>query len=137
MNMTYSRVQGRVPVTVLALHGDLDGSSYQEVIAGAQSLYNQGARDLLLDLSDVPYLSSAGIVALQTIAALLRGESSGDPEMGWAALHAVEQLEDERATQQHLKLLNPQPRVDNVLETIGLKSAFEIYTDLNTAVASF
>ena len=39
--------------------------------------------------------------------------------------------------QQHLKLLNPQPRVDRVLEMVGFKRFLEVYTDLDTAVASF
>jgi anti-anti-sigma regulatory factor len=34
-------------------------------------------------------------------------------------------------------LLNPQPRVDRVLDMAGFKQFFEVYTDLETAVASF
>ena len=136
MNMTFTQVQGRVPVTVLRLKGDLDGSTYQSAIAGAKSLYEKGARYMVLDLSNVPYMSSAGIVALQSIAALLRGETPADPEMGWSALHAVERDLDQ-GPQLRLKLLNPQPQVDQVLETVGLKSYLDIYTDLDSAVASF
>jgi anti-anti-sigma regulatory factor len=39
--------------------------------------------------------------------------------------------------QQHLKILNPQPQINRTLEMTGLKQFFEIYTDLETAVASF
>jgi anti-anti-sigma regulatory factor len=39
--------------------------------------------------------------------------------------------------QSHLKLLNPQPRVDRVLDTVGFKQFLGIYTDLEAAVASF
>src|SRR4051794_32882026 len=136
MQMSFTQVRGRVPVAVLKLNGDLDGSCYQNVIAGAKSLYDKGARHILLDLSNVPYMSSAGIVALQSIAAMLRGDTPADPEMGWSALHAVER-DLEGSPQQRLKLLNPQPHVDQVLETVGLKSYLEIYTDLDTAIASF
>ncbi|MFL5734505.1 MAG: STAS domain-containing protein [Chloroflexia bacterium] len=136
MQMTYSQVAGKVPVTVLKLDGNLDGSSYQSVIAAAQSLYDKGTRHLILDLTNVPYMSSAGIVALQSIAAMLRGEGAPDPDMGWSALHAVER-DLSTGARQPLKLLNPQPNIDHVLETVGLKSYLEIYTDLNTALASF
>ena len=71
MKMTFTQAQGRVPVAVLRLNGDLDGSSYQSAIAGAKSLYDKGARYMVLDLSNVPYMSSAGIVALQSISTLL------------------------------------------------------------------
>src|SRR5436190_18167417 len=136
MEMTFSQVEGKVPVTVLKLNGDLDGSSYQDAIAGARSLYDRGTRDMVPDVSDVPYLRSAGVVALQSIAALLKGDLPPDPEMGWSAYHSMEQDADS-GYHPRLKLLNPQPRVDQVLETLGLKTYFEIFTDLNSAVQSF
>src|SRR5829696_444085 len=136
MHMTFNQRQGAVPVTVLSIHGDLDGSTYRDAIAGAQSLYDKGTRNLLLDIGDVPFMSSAGVVALASIAALMRGDAQPDPESGWNALHALEQ-DINTGVQQHLKLLNPQPNVDKVLDTVGLKSFLEIHTDLNSAVASF
>lgn len=136
MQMTFTQVEGKVPVTVLKLEGDLDGSNYQDAIAGAKSLYDKGTRHMVLDLSDVPYMSSAGVVALQSIAALFRGEMPPDPEMGWSAYHAIEQDVD-KGYHPHLMLLNPQARVDQVLETLGLKSYFQIFTDLDSAVQSF
>ncbi len=136
MRMTTAQVEARVPVTVMALHGDLDGSSYQDAIDEAKSLYDRGVRYIILDLSDVPYMSSAGLVALHSIATLLRGEEPPDPEMGWAAFHTVD-LDRDKGLQRNLKLLNPQPRVERVLETVGFKSVFEIYTDLQDAAASF
>ena len=36
MSITLDQAQGKVPVTVLAIHGDLDASNYLEVIAQAQ-----------------------------------------------------------------------------------------------------
>ena len=44
MNITTEDAQGRVSVTILALHGDLDGSNYQEVITRARDLYGAGMR---------------------------------------------------------------------------------------------
>lgn len=136
MNITVSQAQGKVPVAILQPHGDLDASNYQALIDRAQELYQAGTRDILLDLSDTSYMSSSGIVALQSIAALLRGEEPPDPEAGWGALHAVQRDRDS-GFQKHLKLLSPQPRVDNVLDMVGFKRFLEIYDDLENAVASF
>jgi len=136
MDITVSQMHGRVPVSIMQPHGELDASNYQELIAKAQELYETGARDILLDLSDTAYISSSGVMALQSIAAILRGEEPPDPEGGWGAYHAVHRDRD-TGFQQHCKLLNPQPRVDRVLETVGFKRFLEIYTDVETAVASF
>jgi anti-anti-sigma regulatory factor len=117
-------------------HGDLDAGSYQDLIAKAMEVCDGGAQDILLDLSDMPYMSSSGLVALQTIAARLRGEELPDPEAGWGAFRAIHRDRDS-GIQQHFKLLNPQPRVDHVLEMVGFKRFLEIYSDLESAVASF
>jgi len=134
VNITVSHTRGRVPVTVLQPHGDLDASTYKDLIEKAREIIAAGAHDILLDLSDVPYMSSSGVVALQSIAMLLRGEEL--PESGWEAMRAINR-ESARGTQQHLKLLSLQPRVDKTLEMAGLKQFIEVYADLATAVASF
>jgi anti-anti-sigma factor len=136
MDLTVKQVQGRVTVTVLETHGDLDASNYEGLIAKAQEVYSAGARDMLLDLSDTAYMSSSGLVALQSIAALLRGEQVPDLEGGWGTIRAIDRDRDS-GVQQHLKLVNPQPRVDRVLEMVGFKRFLEVYSDLDTAVASF
>ena len=136
MDVTVSETQGRVPVTILRTHGELDASNYQDLIAAAREVYDEGARNVLLDLSDTPYMSSSGLVALQSMAALLRGEEPPDLEAGWAAFRSIDRDRD-TGFQLHLKLLNPQPRVDHVLDMVGFKRFLEVHTDLETAVASF
>jgi anti-anti-sigma regulatory factor len=136
MNITVTQAESRVPVTILHTHGDLDASSFQDLIAAAQTAYDGGARDILLDLRDTPYMSSSGLVALQSIAALARGETPPDPGAGWAAFRAIDR-DRGGGLQPHFKLLNPQPRVDHVLEMTGFKRFLEIHTDLEAAVASF
>jgi anti-anti-sigma factor len=136
IDLTISTVQGRVPVTVLLLRGDLDASNYEELIAEARAAYDSGARDVLLDLGEVRYISSSGLVALQSIAALLRGDPVADTSEGWGALHAVSR-DREVGLQQHFKLLNPQPRVQKVLTTVGFERFLQTFDDLEAAVASF
>ena len=136
MKITTSQAQGRVPVTILSLQGNLDGSNYQAVIAKANEVYTAGAQNLLIDMGEVPFMASSGLVALHSIALIMRGEEPPGPEAGWGAFHAIDRDRDS-GLQQHLKLLNPQPTVDRTLEMTGMKEFFEIHTDLEAAVASF
>jgi len=136
MNLTAESVSGRVPVTILAIHGALDASNYEDLIAKAQELYGKGARHLLVDMSDMPFMSSSGLVALHSIVLLLRGEPLPDPEMGWQAFHALSHDRDS-GWQPHVKLLNPQPKIKKTLEMTSMDEFFEIHTDIQTAIASF
>lgn len=136
MNITVSTSQGRVPVTVLHLEGQLDGQTYQQLIGKAQELYQTGAHDFILDLGNLTYISSAGLVAMHSIALLSRGEHMPETEQGWAAYRAMGKSR-EMGQQEHVKLFNPRLEVKSVLEMVGFNQAFAIFTDLNEAVKSF
>ncbi len=51
MEINVSQEKGKVPVSVIHIKGDLDASSYLELVDTAQKLYNAGVRYLLLDLA--------------------------------------------------------------------------------------
>src|SRR5512138_3575904 len=136
MNISVSEAQGNVPVTVIKLDGQLDGQNYQELIAKAQELYSQGARDFLFDLSDLTYISSAGLVALHSVALLVRGEQTPDLEGGWSAYRSMGRA-SKAGIQKHVKLLNPRPEVTNILDMVGFGDLFEVFTDREKAVSSF
>ena len=87
--ITVSQVQAKVPVSILHLGGALNASSYRDLIAKAQEVYQAGGRHLILDMSDVPAVGVSSMLALHSIAVLLRGEEPLDPEAGWDALRAV------------------------------------------------
>ena len=136
MDITVKQMQGRVPVTILQTHGDLDASNYQDLIAKGQEVYEAGARHILLDMSDTPFMGSSGLAALHSLALLVRGDELPDLESGWNVFHEIDRDRD-AGLQKHVKLLNPQPQVDRTLEMTGLKQFFEVHTDLETAIASF
>jgi hypothetical protein len=136
MNITVIQYQGRVQVALLRLAGRLDGVSYLDLIAKAKQLYAGGARHMIVDLAQITHLSSAGVVALHQIVVLLRGETPPDPEMGWAAFHAL--AEDlASGIQPRIKLLAPAPQARQALERAGLTALIEIVADLDTAIATF
>ena len=134
--ITVSKQQGRVPITVIQPHGDLDASNYVELINKARELFNGGSKDFLVDLSDVPFMSSAGLVALHRIAMFLRGEPPINPESGWAALKSINRSR-ESGIQTHIKLLNPQKMVGETLDKAGFTQFFDVFADLKKATASF
>jgi anti-sigma B factor antagonist len=136
MEITVSSQQGVVPVTVVQPHGDVDASNHTQLISKVESLVKSGARDFLLDLSDVPYMSSAGLVALHTIAILLRGEKPVEAETGWSALKSIDRAR-EAGTQRHVKLFKPQQFVAETFEKAGFTQLFEVFDDMQRAVASF
>jgi anti-anti-sigma regulatory factor len=135
MEIIVSEEKGKVPVGVLYVKGDLDASSYLKLVEAAQTVYSAGKRDLLLDLSEVTFISSAGLASLHIITKMFRGERA-DTEDGWGTHKSLDR-ERENGMQKNVKLLKPSAVVDQVLETVGFKQFFEIYTDLGQAVQSF
>lgn len=136
MNISVSQVQGKVPVTVIKLDGQLDGQTYQDLITQAREAYAAGWRDFLVDMSDLSYISSAGLVALHSIALLTRGEDLPDTEAGWSAYRSMGRAKD-TGVQQHIKLYKPRPEIQSVLDMVGFGGVFAVFTDLDEAVQSF
>lgn len=137
MEILVEQVQDQVLVTVMKLVGELDASSYRDVIARVQQAYQAGTRHLLLDMSALYFMSSAGLVALHNAALLMRGQSLPDEE-GWNAFHAVSNfVENNAGFEKNLKLLNPNPRVQKTLQKTGFERTFAVFDDRKAALASF
>jgi len=136
MNISVSQAQGRVPVTVIKLDGQLDGQTYQILINKAKEVQAEGGHDFLIDMSDLTYISSAGLVALHSVALLTKGEEMPDTDQGWSTLRSMNKTSGS-TMQEHLKLLNPRAEIKSVLDMVGFGNVFEIFTDLDEAVKSF
>ncbi len=132
MEIALSQHQGRVPVTVMQLTGDLDANTYEQLELQARQAVAAGTADLVLDLSGVPYVSTAGIRAINNVFNLLRTDAPDESD------EAIQRgLEEGTFRSPHLKLLNPTARVVDVLNMAGLDMFLEIHTDLDTALRSF
>ncbi|MBM4428290.1 MAG: hypothetical protein FJ031_13810 [Chloroflexi bacterium] len=92
--------------------------------------------NILLDMGELTYISSARLVSLHTIALLLRGETLPDPEQGWTALKSMDRSR-EGGMQKNIKLLNPRPEIVSVLDMVGFSAFFDIFTDKQKALESF
>lgn len=131
-------IQADKPITILKLIGELDASCYLDVINKVQNLYNEGHRHLLLDLSEMPFMASSGLVTFHGIALIMQGETPPDPNQGWQALHAISNdLDDSNAKHANCKLLSPQPRVSKTLKMTGFDNLFAQYQARESAIRSF
>lgn len=119
------------PIAILQLKGDINGSNFMQVTDKAQELFKNPARYLLIDLSEVNSISSAGLSALHKIALLYSGVHQETQQ----AFNP--QLTHSSNARKYVKLLNPQTEVEKTLEIAGFKLFFKIYRDLDSALASF
>lgn len=131
MEILVSQAQGRVPVTVFHVCGEINVSSYGQFQAEAERAIRAGTTHLLIDLAETSYISSAGLRALTHIYNLLRDKSGeGQESVGPG-------LRDGTYRSQHLKLLGPTPQVQRVLAAAGYDMFLESHTDHRQAVDSF
>jgi anti-anti-sigma regulatory factor len=128
MEITVTFQQAREPVAVMHLQGGIDASNFVQIVDKAQEIYQNPARNLILDLSDVPSITSTGLAAIHNIALVYSGVP--DPMKHPDMTH-------NSSARKHVKLLSPQPDVEKALEEAGLKLFFKVFRDLNSALQSF
>jgi anti-anti-sigma factor len=132
LHIVIEQAQGRVPVTIIQVEGSVDAANYQALQAAVDKAYTAGARYVLFDLANVPYMSSAGLRVLHQLIDRLGTESAAE---GNAALRL--EAAGDSLKSPHVKLLNPSKNVSRLLEVSGFKMFFDIYSDRDTAIASF
>jgi anti-anti-sigma factor len=134
MEIKVSTEQGRVPVTVLHVDGNIDSSTYEQFQSAAKKLIDEGARYLLVDLSHAPFVSSAGLRALHSLFNELRARN---PQADLDDEQMKRGISAGTYKSPHLKLVNPSPETRTVFETSGFDMYIDTFTDMQTAVASF
>jgi anti-anti-sigma regulatory factor len=131
MEIEISVEQVNDSIALMKIKGEINASNFTQVVDKARAAYNNPARNLIIDLSEVPSISSTGQVAIHKIALIYSG-----------AQQEVEENKNPDFThnsnaRKYVKLLNPQPAVDEALQKAGLKLFFKVYKDLDSAVKSF
>jgi anti-anti-sigma factor len=129
MEIIVSHGQARVPVTVLRLQGNLDASTYEQFENRARAEITGGAKNIVLDLTDVPYMSSAGLRALTNLFNLLHTEAE-QTDLRKAMMAG-------NAKSPHLKLAGVSKRVADVLSMSGMDMFLDIRKDQKDALAAF
>ena len=128
MNITVDVKQARELIAIMRLQGDIDASNFVQIVDKAQEIYQNPSRHLIIDLSEVPSISSTGLAAIHKIALLYSGVSEAK---------AHPDLTHNSNARKFVKLLSPQPAVDKALETAGMKLFFKVFNDLESALNSF
>jgi anti-anti-sigma factor len=111
MTMNITEEQLVDDVTKINLSGRMDIEGVSHIETQFADMTSAPRKGIIVDLSDVPYMSSIGIRAL-LINAKAVAKRGGK-----------------------FILLNPEQNVKNVLETSGIDQIIPIYSDLNEAIA--
>ncbi len=128
LNITASQIQGEVSVTILHLSGHLHGNTEQQLIDRARQAYEDGSTHILLDLSGLEVLTSAGLRAIHNIFNLLTPQSD---------LTVIRQHGEEPYKSPYFKLVCPNPDVYYILNIAGFLQNILIYNNMDEAVNSF
>ena len=106
-------VQSLKRVDLITVSGRVDSSTAPDLEETLEDRMNNGRHNLVLDMSDVGYLSSAGLRAL--VSALRTCKKKGGD----------------------VRIANPSERVSEVMSLAGLDSLFTMYDDVTVAVGSY
>lgn len=118
LKISSEQVQADVPVTVFHVRGWLDAQSEEQLLEAARTSYDAGARYLLIDMSDLDTLTSAGMRALQKV-------------------YQIFTPKEDHFKVAHLKLCNAPPQIYNVLGITGFLHNIPMYESMDAALQSF
>jgi len=128
LTVSTSQIQGDVSVTVMHLKGHLHGSTENLLLDQARQANEDGAKYLLLDLSELEFLSSAGLRAIQNIFKLFT-----PPE----DMELMRQHGEEPYKSPYMKIVCPNPKIYYVFNIAGFLQNILVYNNLEEASSSF
>ena len=99
----------------MRLKGSLDANTQSALEDKAKEAIDSGADYLILDMSGVDYLGSAGMRAIHAITNVLSPDTPG--------MHSDK-----------LKVLNPSPAAMKVFKTLGFDSFIDIHANVDEAI---
>jgi anti-anti-sigma factor len=132
MDITTTTQSARVPVTVLHVNGNIDSSTYVAFQDHAEKLIAGGAHYLLIDLSNAPFISSAGLRAIHNIFNQLRAiHKDADDDTLRKSMSAGTYKSP------YLKVCNLSKEVRDIFELGGFDTYIETHDSIEKAVSSF
>jgi ABC-type transporter Mla MlaB component len=104
MDIVEMRVPGMQRLALFQVRGLLNAETFEQLQTCAQRWIDQGTCQLVIDLAEVTYMSSAGIRALNHIFHAMRTDAPEDSD------HAIRDgIKQGTYRSPHLKLARPQP----------------------------
>jgi anti-anti-sigma factor len=134
MDIQVTTANGRVPVTIMHVNGNIDAQSYEQFQSKADELINNGTRYLLIDLSQAPFVSSAGLRALHHIFNDLR---SRDSNAQLSEEDVRRGISSGTYKSPNLKLLKLSKETRTAFELSGFDMFIDSFEDEGKAIASF
>lgn len=128
LKIDVSQIDAETPVTVLHLTGHLHGDTEGQLMEHVRQFHQSGSKYLLLDLSGLDVLTSAGLRAIHNSFNLFTPKR--DEEV-------IRQHGDEPYKSPYFKLLCPNPNVYYILNIAGFLQNILIYNNFDEAVNSF
>jgi ABC-type transporter Mla MlaB component len=125
--LTITKIEGKVVVFHLA--GRLDGQTESILMQEARQTFDSGARALLIDLTDLEMITSAGLRAFHQIYKLFTPRAE------------IEQWQNEKHGEpyksKYFKVAGANSRIYYVLNLAGFLQNIPIYRDVQLALESF
>ena len=134
MEVKVSIENARVPVTVMHVDGNIDATTYETFKSRVKEAIQGGARYILVDLSHAPFISSAGLRALNDVFNHLR---TLNPDANLSEDEVKKGISAGTYKSPHLKLLNLSENARTSFEMSGFDMFLETFTDRKKAIASF
>ena len=134
MDIQVTTVNGRVPITILRVEGNIDAQTYDQFQKKADELIEGGARYLLIDLARAPFVSSAGLRALHHIFNDLRARDTDNPRSDEEIRRGISAGTYKSP---HLKLVNLSKESRTAFDLSGFDMFIESYDDEQAAIDSF
>jgi anti-anti-sigma factor len=132
MKVTISHTDGDTPVTILRLEGTFDANQSTYFLELAEAEIESGAENLLLDFSQVPFMSSAGVRVIYSLYNSLHPKHSTQEEIARSR-----EMREGTYVAPHLKILKPNMQVLNVMRMVGIDSYIELFNDEAQALSAF
>jgi anti-anti-sigma factor len=132
MEIRISTVKARVPITVMHIKGNVDSDTYSIFQAKAEEAIQNGARYILVDLSETPFMSSAGLNVLHNIFNQLRSANNdlNDDELR-------KKMSAGRYKSPYIKVTNLSSQVKDAFIISGFDNYIDSHDDIKKAVAAF
>ena len=125
-----------MPITVLHLNGKLDGSGYRTLIEQVQFVVGEGTSHLIIDMSGIDGVSTAGLTALYVSGALLDGNPPEDLD-GYGVINEMRFAIDEGKVFANTRLVDSNEKVIHNLEATGIADIAPILPTIDDAIDSF
>lgn len=132
MEISSSKENANVQVDVIRVSGTVDSNNYQEFQKIADKLIHEGARYILMDFSDLKYISSAGLRVIHNTFNKLRSlhKDVNDAEL-------QKKMASGEYKSPFVKVSGLSETVRNAFEISGFDTYIEIHEDASGALAAF